>query len=80
MLTARNNGDELTEQELRDAWTGRVRRLLTERPDIASDLRRILVELAPEVDDAPRTVRMRAEASGSGRVYQAGRDQHINER
>ncbi|MEU8706048.1 hypothetical protein [Streptomyces sp. NPDC048565] len=80
LLTARDNGDELTEQELRDAWTGRVRRLLTERPDIASDLRRILVELAPEVDDAPRTVQMRAEASGGGRVYQAGRDQHINER
>ncbi|MFE7756150.1 hypothetical protein [Streptomyces sp. NPDC057418] len=80
LLTARETGDELTEQELRDAWSGRVRRLLIERPDIASDLRRILLELDPEVNHAPRTVQMRAEASGSGRVYQAGRDQHINER
>lgn len=80
LLTARETGDELTEQELRDAWSGRVRRLLIERPDIASDLRRILLELDPEVKHAPRTVQMRAEASGSGRVYQAGRDQHINER
>lgn len=80
LLTARETGDEMTEQELRDAWTGRVRRLLSERPDIAEDLRRILVDLAPETNDAPRSVHMRAEASGSGRVYQAGRDQHITER
>ncbi|MGW1814271.1 hypothetical protein ACWCQM_12000 [Streptomyces sp. NPDC002125] len=80
LLTARETGDELTEQELRDAWTGRVRRLLSERPEIAEDLRRILLELDPEADGAPHSVQMRAEASGSGRVYQAGRDQHITER
>jgi hypothetical protein len=81
LLAARETGDELTEQELRQAWTGRVRRLLSERPEVASDLRRILSELDPVLrDGAPPTVRMRAEASGSGRVYQAGRDQHITER
>jgi hypothetical protein len=81
LLTARENGDDLTEQELRDEWTGRVRRLLRERPEVASELRQILTDLDPELTDSvPRTLQMRAEASGSGRVYQAGRDQHITER
>ncbi|MCX4823781.1 hypothetical protein OG883_28690 [Streptomyces sp. NBC_01142] len=81
LLAARESGDDLTERELREAWTGRVRRLLRERPEVASELRQILAELDPELQDgAPRTVQMRAEASGSARVYQAGRDQHINER
>lgn len=81
LLTARENGDDLTEQELREEWTGRVRRLLRERPEVASELRQILAELDPEVQDgAPRTLQIRAEASGRGRVYQAGRDQHITER
>jgi hypothetical protein len=81
LLTARGNGDDLTEQELRDEWTGRVRRLLRERPEVASELRQILTDLDPELKGSvPRTLQMRAEASGSGRVYQAGRDQHITER
>ncbi|MFG2431637.1 hypothetical protein [Streptomyces sp. NPDC048590] len=80
LLSARDTGDELTEGELRDAWTGRMRRLLVERPDIAEDLRALLSELDPGAKDAPQGVHLRAEASGSGRVYQAGRDQHITER
>lgn len=52
------------------------------RPEVADELRRILAELNPELPPAHTTVevRLRAEASGSGRVYQAGRDQHITER
>ncbi|MFF8608960.1 hypothetical protein ACF06X_23805 [Streptomyces sp. NPDC015346] len=81
LLAARENGDDLTEQELREEWVGRLRRLLREQPEVAEELRRILTELAPESqDNGARTVQMRAEASGSGRVYQAGRDQHITER
>ncbi|MFJ8887876.1 hypothetical protein ACIRJR_31350 [Streptomyces sp. NPDC102402] len=80
LLAARESGDDLTEQELRAAWAGRVRRLLSERPDVAADLRRVLAELDPEAGQSSPGVQMRAEASGSGRVYQAGRDQHIHER
>ncbi|MGW9449934.1 hypothetical protein [Streptomyces sp. NPDC055632] len=81
LLVARESGDDLTEQELREEWAGRLRRLLREQPEVAVDLRRILDELDPEDRAAPAgTVRMRAEASGHGRVYQAGRDQHITER
>ncbi|WP_309237919.1 hypothetical protein [Streptomyces albidus (ex Kaewkla and Franco 2022)] len=66
--------------ELQTEWEGRLRRLLRERPEVAGDLRRLLDELpAPETDTGTR-VKQRATASGRGRVYQAGRDQHINER
>jgi hypothetical protein len=34
----------------------------------------------PQTGGEPRTVRQRATATGNGRVYQAGRDQTINER
>ncbi|MFE5907651.1 hypothetical protein ACFQ6B_00935 [Streptomyces wedmorensis] len=81
LLAAREGGDDLTEQELREEWVGRLRRLLREQPEVAEEMRRILTELAPEPEEAgARMVQMRAEASGSGRVYQAGRDQHITER
>ncbi|MFE1903301.1 hypothetical protein ACFW96_06495 [Streptomyces gardneri] len=81
LLTAVENGDDLTEQELREEWAGRLRRLLREQPEVAAELRRLLIELDPEPQGSSAgTVRMRAEASGSGRVYQAGRDQHITER
>lgn len=80
LLLARENGDTLVERELCEEWAGRLRRLLRDRPDVAVELRRILVDLYPDEQAQTRSVQMRAEASGSGRVYQAGRDQHITER
>jgi hypothetical protein len=49
---------------------------------VADELRSILAELSPQPPEAQPSVevRLRAEVSGSGRVYQAGRDQHITER
>ncbi|MFJ6519272.1 hypothetical protein ACIQJ4_13640 [Streptomyces filamentosus] len=81
ILAARESGDELAESELREEWAGRLRRLLRAQPEVAHELRRILDELAPETQEsAPSAVQMSAEASGSARIYQAGRDQHIAER
>ncbi|MFI6421469.1 hypothetical protein ACIBG6_29200 [Streptomyces sp. NPDC050842] len=81
LLAAREDGDDLTEQELREEWVGRLRRLLREQPEVADELRRILGELDPRPQDTGAvTVKLRAEATGGGRVYQAGRDQHITER
>ncbi|WP_434590938.1 hypothetical protein [Streptomyces sp. A5-4] len=81
LASGEDGADDLTEQELCAEWTGRVRRLLGERPEVAAELRALLADLDTEVrDNAPHSVQMRAEASGSGRVYQAGRDQKINER
>lgn len=83
LLLAREIGDEESEAELVAEWQGRVRRLLVAQPEVADELRRILDELnphLPEPSSAVGEVHMTAEVSGSGRVYQAGRDQHITER
>lgn len=84
LIAARRAGDEEAERELRAEWSGRVRRLLVQQPDVADELRRVLADLEPareREDLRVRTeIRLRAEARGSGRVYQAGRDQTITER
>ncbi|MEU4462630.1 hypothetical protein AB0G20_02720 [Streptomyces sp. NPDC024017] len=82
LLLAQRTGDADTESELTAEWQARVRRLLVARPEVADELRRILAELSPQSAEAQSSVevRLRAEVSGSGRVYQAGRDQHITER
>ncbi|MER5830691.1 hypothetical protein ABT116_07605 [Streptomyces sp. NPDC002130] len=82
LLLARRTGDDDTESELTAEWQARVRRLLVARPEVADELRRILAELSPQPPEAQSVVevRLRAEVSGSGRVYQAGRDQNITER
>ncbi|MGW0459982.1 hypothetical protein [Streptomyces tendae] len=77
LLLARRAGDDEAEAGLTAEWQGRVRRLLLARPDVADELRALLDELAPP--DA-RHVHLQARASGSARIYQAGRDQHITER
>ncbi|MFF1730755.1 hypothetical protein [Streptomyces sp. NPDC058247] len=79
LLLARQSDDADAEQELIGEWSGRVRRLLRDHPEIAEELRVVLNELDPEGADRPATVNMRAEARDSARVYQAGRDQHITE-
>ncbi|MFI1335377.1 hypothetical protein ACH4U7_35760 [Streptomyces sp. NPDC020845] len=81
---AEDSEDEETRRELSEEWAGRMRRFLVAHPEFVEELRRILDELSPALpgnDQAMNTtIHMRAEASGSGRVYQAGRDQHITER
>ncbi|WP_202510789.1 hypothetical protein [Streptomyces sp. SID5643] len=82
LLLAQRTGDAEAASELTAEWQARVRRLLVARPEVADELRRILAELTPATSQAQSgvEVRLRAEVSGSGRVYQAGRDQHITER
>ncbi|PSM41356.1 hypothetical protein C6Y14_21495 [Streptomyces dioscori] len=71
--------DQEALDELRLQWQGFLRRLLLARPDAVGELRRLLDELDPD-GSAARQVTQHATASGQGRVYQAGRDQHITER
>ncbi|MFC8421522.1 hypothetical protein ACFUN7_11670 [Streptomyces sp. NPDC057236] len=82
LLLARQAGDTESEAELTAEWQGRVRRFLLAQPEAADELRRILDELNPSVpeDPGPERIRQQARASGSARIYQAGRDQHITER
>ncbi|MEU2899248.1 hypothetical protein AB0O72_15775 [Streptomyces sp. NPDC088106] len=82
LLLARQAGDAEAEAELTAEWQGRLRRFLLTRPEAAAELRRVLDELNPSPPEEPGTRRthLQARASGSARVYQAGRDQHITER
>ncbi|AWK08265.1 hypothetical protein SSP531S_48650 [Streptomyces spongiicola] len=79
VLAAIATDDRETLDELRLQWRGSVRRLLVARPAAVEELRALLDRLDPD-GSAARQITQRATASGQGRVYQAGRDQHITER
>ncbi|WP_230885541.1 hypothetical protein [Streptomyces spinoverrucosus] len=83
-LTARLTNDETEESRLVAAWGSRLTALLRDDPALSGELRRLVdEEIAPLLrrEAGPRTGshEFRAEASGHGRVYQAGRDQIIHE-
>ncbi|MEU7565572.1 hypothetical protein AB0A99_06045 [Streptomyces fradiae] len=79
VLAATDADDQETLDELRHQWQVMVRRLLVARPAAVEELRALLDRLDPE-GSAARQITQHATASGQGRVYQAGRDQHITER
>ncbi|MFE3657317.1 hypothetical protein [Streptomyces sp. NPDC059165] len=79
VLAAIATDDQETLDELRLQWQGSVRRLLVARPAAVEELRALLDQLDPD-GSAARQITQHATASGQGRVYQAGRDQHITER
>ncbi|MFE9969897.1 hypothetical protein ACFYRD_03835 [Streptomyces hirsutus] len=68
---------------LEGQWVGRFAALLGEHPEAADELRDLVEEWrrrAAGDQEIRGDVRMEARAEGNGRVYQAGRDQHITER
>ncbi len=84
VLAAREAGDGNAEQDLSADWARKLQRLLAADPGLRDELQRLLdQELRPLLPAAEQTritqITMTAEASGQGRVYQAGRDQHITE-
>ncbi|MFD3910559.1 hypothetical protein [Streptomyces sp. NPDC058603] len=79
LLLAQASGDRETEAEIRAEWQGRVRRLLTAHPELAEDLGALLAELAPGAGARPVPTQQ-AIASGEARIYQAGRDLHLDQR
>ncbi|WP_060887459.1 hypothetical protein [Streptomyces caniscabiei] len=79
VLSAAAADDEETLDALRLQWQGMMLRLLVARPAAVEELRALLDQLDPG-DPAARQITQHATASGQGRVYQAGRDQHIAER
>ncbi|WP_078957987.1 hypothetical protein [Streptomyces glaucescens] len=84
VLAARQAGDDSGESRLVADWNSRFTMLLRDDPALADELRRLFEEeIFPLLrrGDSTRTGsrEFRAEASGHGRVYQAGRDQIIHE-
>ncbi|MGW0778942.1 hypothetical protein ACWD01_36300 [Streptomyces sp. NPDC002835] len=82
MLTARRAQDEDAESHLVAAWGDRLTALLRDDPALVDELRRLIEEeitplLCREGGTRTGSHEFRAEASGHGRVYQAGRDQNI---
>lgn len=67
---------------LGEEWARRIRELLVARPDAEAALRAALAdwEAAARGQAVSGGIHQEARATGSGRVYQAGRDQHITER
>ncbi|MFD4241790.1 hypothetical protein ACFWP3_09360 [Streptomyces sp. NPDC058525] len=79
LLGAQDDGDDETKAELAAEWQGRIRRLLSAHPEAADELRALLIEPQQQPPAAP-TVTQHATASGTSRVYQAGRDMHLGPR
>lgn len=68
---------------LEGRWVGQFATLLGEHPEAADELRDLVEEWRRRAADGQEIrgdVRMEARAEGNGRVYQAGRDQHITDR
>ena len=81
-LAARQQGDADAEEGLIADWQRRLRRLLEADPEIAAELQRVLDDVfTPALDSADQQrigqIVMKAQATGHGRVFQAGRDMHV---
>ncbi|GAA4970969.1 hypothetical protein HD597_007321 [Nonomuraea thailandensis] len=84
VLEARADGDEDTERALAGPWQLRLQAMLRADPAMAGEIQRVLDEVlrpapAPAEQARVGSIVMEARASGQGRIYQAGRDLHINE-
>ena len=85
LLKAHEQGDAATEQGLEAEWRRRLGRLVATDPTVIEELQQVLdtvlTPLANKTDgNKTNQIIMNAQASGRARVYQAGRDIHINER
>ncbi|WP_328839884.1 hypothetical protein [Streptomyces europaeiscabiei] len=70
-----DNGDQETQDELRQQWRGKFRRLILEDPELAAELRSLLDDwssLEAATGNAIPTIHQTATASDGGRVYQQG--------
>ncbi|MFI0721709.1 hypothetical protein [Streptomyces sp. NPDC021224] len=82
VVRGRAAGAPVDEAALRGEWAYRITELLAARPDAEAVLRAALAEwqAAAGGQTVHGGIHQEARATGSGRVYLAGRDQHITER
>lgn len=84
VLAARQNDDTETEAALAGQWRLRVQELLTESPDLAENLRRLLQEqLLPALDSTDQehvqSIVIKTEMHDQSRAYISARDMHITD-
>lgn len=80
ILAARQTGDEQAVlDDLAGEWRGRLRRLVAADVRLQEELLGLVEQIQPVLLDAGQVgpVTMRARASGSSRINQAGRDQTV---
>jgi hypothetical protein len=83
VLEAQESGDPGQSGAVAANWSERLRGLLAEDPEAAAELAAWVELIRPQLPtsaELPQPIHLEAKASGRGRVYQAGRDQHITER
>ncbi|WP_225850659.1 hypothetical protein [Streptomyces sp. HPF1205] len=82
VLVGRAAGAPVDEVALRDEWARRIGELLAAGADAEAALRAALAGWQDAAGGQALSggIHQDAHATGSGRVYQAGRDQHITER
>ena len=80
LTAASRAGDDLTATELAEQWGRRVRWLLNSDPSAIVQLRALLAEFESQLpsDDRQQSIRMKATARDSAKIYMAGRDQHLS--
>jgi dsDNA-specific endonuclease/ATPase MutS2 len=69
------NGDQETQEELRQQWRGKLRRLIREEPELFAELRSLLNEwssLETTKGNATHIIHQTATARDGGRIYQQG--------
>lgn len=83
ILAVRQSGDGEGEAVLVRDWDRRLRRILTEDPSAADQLQELLDEVRGSLPESERPAVsspvFHTHVSVSGRVYNAGRDQHFND-
>ncbi|MFE3719075.1 hypothetical protein [Streptomyces cyaneofuscatus] len=84
LMRAQAEGNEDQERELTAWWQERLALLFAADPTTINGLRQALAEASDDEQSRDRThggsIQMTANAKGHGRVFQAGRDQHIIDR
>jgi hypothetical protein len=79
VVAAQAVGDQQAEADLLAEWRSRLRRLIADDEQLQDELRLFTEEFRDLLSEhhGAGKIALRAEVHGSGRVYQAGRDQTV---
>lgn len=81
---AQRTGDEAAAADVEAEWRSRLRRLLASDPDAVTEFKQLLAELGTDQPSSSNSangdVKLTANASGHGRIYQVGRGElHVGD-